>query len=83
MSGSIVSLKKEEEKPNKKDNVFLGLFKEMTDFTLLCNNWRFLLITLSNFFVFSGYFLPFLFVAKVAALNGLSNPSFVISVIGK
>jgi len=82
MSGSIVSLKKEEEKQKKKENVFLSLFKEMTDFTLLYTNWRFLLITLSNFFVFSGYFLPFLFVAKVAALNGLTNPSFVISIIG-
>lgn len=58
------------------------MVKEMTDFKLLIENWRFLLITLSNFFVFTGYFTPFLFITKIAEDNGIPNAAFILSIIG-
>jgi len=62
--------------------ITVGILKEMTDFKLLCENWQFLLITLSNFFIFSGYFCPFMFITKIADTNGIENSSYLISIIG-
>lgn len=78
MSGSIVSLKKVEDE----QSFFIGLIKEMTNFSLLRQNWKFTLITLSNFAIFTGYFIPFIFVKKIAGLNNIPNPAYFISIIG-
>jgi MFS family permease len=62
-----------------------GILKEMTDFKLLFQNFGFLLITLSNLFLFIGYFSPFLYITKIAEDNGIekAKASFLISIIGK
>ncbi len=65
-----------------KESMICGLLKEMVNIKLLGQNWRFLFVTLSNLFVFTGYFLPFVYLTKVAEMNGVPNPSFVISIIG-
>ena len=64
--------------------IVIGIIKEMTDFRLLIQNMGFLLITLSNFFLFTGYFTPFLYITKIAETNGISKApaSFLISIIG-
>ena len=60
----------------------IEILKEMSDLSLLIHNWRFLLITLSNFIVFCGYFTPFLFITKIAQDNGIKNAPFILSIIG-
>lgn len=82
MSGSIISFKALQTEEKVKESMIIGLLKEMVNVKLLGQNWRFLFITLSNLFVFTGYFLPFVFLTKVAELNGIERPSLVISVIG-
>lgn len=64
--------------------ITVGILKEMSDFSLLRHNLGFLLITLSNFFIFFGYFTPFLYITKIAEENGVSkeSASFLISIIG-
>lgn len=64
--------------------IVINILKEMTDFRLLCQNVGFLLITISNFFVFTGYFTPFLYITKIARDNGIPSgqASFLISIIG-
>jgi predicted MFS family arabinose efflux permease len=56
----------------------------MFDFKLLFQNTGFFLITLSNFFIFIGYFTPFLYVNKLAIDAGHkpSASAFLISIIG-
>ena len=61
----------------------IGILKEMSDLSLLIHNWKFLLITISNFIVFCGYFTPFLFITKIAQDNGIKNAPFILSIIGK
>jgi len=88
--GSVVSLneghKSNEKLPIYQRNKFLrisvGILKEMTDFKLLCENVPFLLITVSNFFIFSGYFITFMYMTKIADDNGIENSSWLISIIG-
>lgn len=64
--------------------ITVGILKEMSDFSLLRQNLGFLLITLSNFFIFFGYFTPFLYITKIAEENGVpkEEASFLISIIG-
>lgn len=87
--GSVMSLNAPSEKlPLHERNAFfrivIGILKEMTDFRLLFQNAGFLGITLSNFFLFTGYFTPFLYITKIAQSHGISKPqaSFLISIIG-
>lgn len=86
--GSVLSLNQRENIPFYERNTFLriavGILKEMTDFRLLCENVGFLLITLSNFFIFTGYFTPFLYLTDLAHQFGTpkSQASFLISIIG-
>ena len=61
----------------------VNILKETFNFRLLIENWRFLLITISNFFIFTGYFTPFLFITKIAQDNNIPNASFILSIIGK
>lgn len=64
--------------------ISIGIIKEMTDFKLLCQNTGFLLITLSNFFLFTGYFTPFLYIVKIAEDMDYttSQATFLLSIIG-
>lgn len=62
--------------------ILIDILKEMTDFKLLIQNWKFLFITLSNFVMFTGYFTPFLFITKIAQDNGIPNAPFILSIIG-
>ena len=91
-NGSLCSLNKnanDEIDQNVKRNKFLQvsieILKEMTDFKLLFENKTFLLITMSNFFCFMGYFAPFLYLTKIAEANGTSSSlaTYLISTIGK
>ena len=56
----------------------------MFNFKLLCQNTGFFLITLSNFFIFIGYFTPFLYLNKLAIDAGheASSSAFLLSIIG-
>jgi len=65
--------------------ITIGILKEMTDFKLLIQNAGFFCITMSNFFLFTGYFTPFLYITKIAQSNGIpkAQASFLISIIGK
>ena len=91
--GSMCSLNKND--PNEKDadscvkqdkflQVSIEILKEMFDFKLLAQNKTFLLITLSNFFCFVGYFTPFLYLVKICKDFGSTGTqaSFLISIIG-
>jgi len=83
--GSQLSINKKK-LPLHQRNKFLRLsieiLKEMTNFKLLTENMSFLLITLSNFILFTGYFLPFLYLIKIADANDIENSSVLISIIG-
>jgi hypothetical protein len=70
---------------NKFLRITIGILKEMTDFKLLVQNAGFFCITISNFFLFTGYFTPFLYITKIAQKNGIqkAKASFLISIIGK
>jgi len=86
-SGSVYSLNAADKdlpfyQRNKLLRIVIGILKEMTDFRLLVQNFPFLLVTLSNLFIFLGYFTPFLFITKVADNNNIENSSLLISIIG-
>jgi hypothetical protein len=86
-TGSVYSVNQlGKDLPLHQRNAFLRIsiqiLKEMTDFKLLRQNFGFLLITLSNFFVFSGYFPPFLYITKIAENNNIPNPAILLSIIG-
>ena len=68
---------------NKFLKLTIEILKEMTNFKLLCQNTGFLLITLSNFIIFTGYFVPFLYLVRIAKENNIDNFSWLISIIGK
>jgi len=83
--GSTVSLSKKNipfHQRHKFMRITVAILKEMTDFKLLRENWQFLLITISNFFIFSGYFPPFMYITKIADKNGIPDSSLLISIIG-
>jgi predicted MFS family arabinose efflux permease len=64
-------------------SISLKILKEMTDVKLLCQNVGFLFITMSGFFIFAGYFIPFLFIPIRARDElGIQNYSLILSVIG-
>ena len=60
----------------------MEILAEMTNFKLLRQNFGFLLITLSNFFLFTGYFLPYIYIVRIADEEGMSNPDFLLSIMG-
>ncbi len=67
--GSVYSLHKEKQpfyKRNRFCQMTFEILKEMTNFSLLRQNAAFTLITLSNFFTFSGFFLPYIYLLPVA-----------------
>lgn len=86
-TGSVLSLNEVKSKFYERNScmrISVSILKEMSDFSLLKQNIGFLLITLSNFFIFFGYFTPFLYITKMAEENGIppSQASFLISIIG-
>ena len=90
MSGSVLSIKDIGVTEMKSSSgsllteMFVGIYKETTDFKLLSENWKFLLISLSNILIFTGYFLPFLYVIKIAEENNIDKElsAYIISTIG-
>ena len=87
---SINAIGKEDKLPFHQRNKFLrmvvDILKEMTDFKLLIQNFGFLLITLSNFFAFTAYFPPFLYLIATAKEYSPGSPypySWLLSIIGK
>lgn len=58
------------------------IFKEMFNFKLIATNKLFLLIVLSNFFVFFVYFIPFIYIPIRAKKLGMTQYPWIISIIG-
>lgn len=83
-SGSVLSLAASEKDLGGSGcwNITVNILKEMTNLSLLTQNLGFLLISLSNFFIFSGYFIPFIFVANRAKELGIKDFSFILGLIG-
>lgn len=86
--GSVYSLNKNNDLPFHQRNSFLrivtGILKEMTDFKLITQNFAFFLITASNFFLFTGYFTPFIYLTEIAQKNEIDKESatYLLSTIG-
>ena len=66
-------------------NISLQILKEMADVKLLKENIGFLFITLSGFFVFAGYFIPFIYIPNRIKELGIdaTKGSWVLSIIGE
>jgi len=64
--------------------VVVDIVKEMTDLRLLCESTGFLLISLSNWIVFTGYFPVFLYITDIAVKAGHSpsRSAWLLSAIG-
>ena len=68
---------------NKFIRMTLDILKEMANVSLLGQNLGFLLITLSNFCLFTGYFLPFIYLGKIAEeTTKMDDPTLLYSLIG-
>lgn len=84
-SGSILSLNTAGKVPFYRRGFFaaaIGILKEMTNFSLLRENIPFLFVTLSNLFIFLGYFIPFLYIPLRAKELELAHHSYLLSIIG-
>jgi hypothetical protein len=88
-SGSLISVAKSEMDLSKSSscakNCFslsVNILKEMANMSLLKENLAFLLITLSGFFVFAGYFAPFLFIPRRAQELKINEYAWLLSIIG-
>ena len=68
---------------NKLVKQIVNIFGEITNFKLLFENKSFALIVIANFFVFLGYFLPFLYIPIRGRELRITNTDKVLSVIGK
>lgn len=66
----------------KKESVFKKFIKEVSDFSLLKKNKIFLLIVLSNFFVFFAYYIPFIYIPIRAQQLGITQFAWIISTMG-
>ena len=75
----------EEEKENKVAKTFKvikDVIKDATNFKILMTNKLFLLIALSNAFIFLVYFIPFIYIPIRAKELGIKQYSWIISIIG-
>ncbi len=63
--------------------VVTDIVREMSNFRLLTQNKQFTLITIANFFVFTGYFLPYIYIPIRAKELKLEGYSIILSTIGK
>ena len=59
-----------------------NILKEMGNISLLKKNMAFLLIVASNFFIFSGYFIPFIYVPLRAKELEIAKFSLILGLIG-
>lgn len=84
-SGSVLSLNEVRNisKKSGTGSLILNILKEMGNVSLLSKNIGLLFITLSNFFIFSGYFIPFLFIPIRAKQLDIADSSFILGLIGK
>ena len=64
-------------------NITWNIIKEIFDIRLLFQSIPFLIITVSNFFIFLGYFLPFIYIPIRAKEINVENIDRVYSIIGK
>ena len=62
--------------------IALNIVKETCDLKLLVQNRNFLLLTLSQFFFSIGFFLPFIYIPLRADELGITEYSWILSVIG-
>ncbi|RMZ94913.1 monocarboxylate transporter 2-like, partial [Brachionus plicatilis] len=83
-SGSVLSLNEVRNisKKSGTGSLILNILKEMGNVSLLSKNIGLLFITLSNFFIFSGYFIPFLFIPIRAKQLDIADSSFILGLIG-
>jgi hypothetical protein len=87
-SGSLISVAKSEMDLSESScgknflTISINILKEMTNMSLLKENLAFLLITLSGFFVFAGYFAPFLFIPRRAQELKINEYAWLLSIIG-
>ena len=75
----------EESKENeeqKSQSHICKFFKELVDFSLLRQNKIFLLIVLSNFFVFFAYYITFIYIPIRAQSLGINEFAWIISIMG-
>jgi len=86
----MVSLKKYENDENedvscfkKFLNITLNIIKEIIDIRLLFQSIPFFIITVSNFFIFLGYFIPFIYMPIRAKEINVDNIDWIFSIIGK
>jgi MFS family permease len=56
--------------------------KESLDFKLLVQNKKFMLMTLSNFFIYLGYFIPFIYIPIRAKELEIIHYPWLLSIIG-
>lgn len=88
--GSVLSLSRSRTEIDDSDSsacarfgkMALNILKEMTNLSLLKENIGFLLITLSNFIIFAGYFLPFIYIPIITKELGIFD-TFYLGLIGK
>ncbi|CAF1034173.1 unnamed protein product [Brachionus calyciflorus] len=62
--------------------IIIEIFKEMTNFRLLRENSLFLLMTMSNFFIFFVYFIVFIYIPVRAKELKIENYAIILSIIG-
>ncbi len=62
--------------------VVVDIVKQMTNFKLLGQNKQFLLVTIANFFAFTGFFIPFIYLPNYATELKIDNYAPILSVIG-
>ena len=63
--------------------VAIDILKEMTNFRLLVENKPFALMVVANFFVFIGYFVPFIYIPIRGRELEIQNITIVLSIIGR
>ena len=84
--GSMLSLHRESQpfyKKNKFCQLVIEIVKEMTNFSLLRENAAFALITISNFFTFTGFFLPYIYLTRVAKeKTEMDEAQYLLALIG-
>jgi sugar phosphate permease len=63
-------------------DIAIGIFKEIINVNLLKENFSFLFIVSSNFFVFFAYFIPFIYLPVRAKELHIENYPLLLSIIG-
>jgi len=66
------------------DSSFKSILKKIADFNLLIENKAFLMMAISNFFIWASIFLPFIYLPKLHGQNDIENYWYqnLVSIIG-